>query len=963
MSCLDENAIVALTGGQVSPLEREQIKQHLDSCAACRDAVAAVTPADLEKATLADTLAASALGPERPPVETLRSGAMVSRYVILSVIGAGGMGVVYAAYDPELNRKIAVKLLRPTTHGNANALRTRLLHEAQAMARLQHPNVVAVYDVGTYGDEVFIAMEYVEGVTLTQWLSEKPRRWREVTDALVAAGRALAAAHAAGIVHRDFKPDNVILGADHRVRVLDFGLARSAQAEPTAPSAPAPEVESQPLGDDDALTLARTDTRWLAGTPLYMSPEQWKSLPVDAYSDQFSFCVTLFEALHGVRPFAAESAVGLAQAVVDGEIRRELPDQGVPAWLHKIVVRGLSADPGARYASMEALLAALTDDPAQRRRRWLLLAGVLAVLASAAIGYRAIERGKSALCTGAEKKWAGIWDAQRKQEVHTAFAATHAVYAEDSWRFVERALDAYVRDWVTMHTDSCEATRIRGEQSEELLDLRADCLEDRRREMRAQVDVLVVADAKTVQRAARATQSLGSISACADTAALKLPMRPPPDAETRARVEKVRGEVARARAMRNTSKYKEGLAVAVAAVDEAAAVHYRPVEAEALLQLGFLQHRSGDLRPAEQTFQKSLAAAIASRSGPVAAQAWVGLLAVAADSARYDEAQAAGRLALATLDSFGGSDVLLRYVLEQLGNVSDMQGKYDEALQHYRSATAVGQRIHGTDQAWASGPLVGEGNVLFQQGKYDEALASYRRALPIVESTLGSQHPDLGALVLGLGNVFFRQHKYAEAVEQYERVRAIWEATLDPKHPDLALVMNNIATVYQAQGKYDEALAMYRTALARREAALGPQHPDVASTLSNIGVVLNEQGKYGEALVSLRRALTIKEAALGSQHPSLVTTLEQIGVSELGEHRPAAALEVLTRAYALPAQGDPGEVAELRFALARALWETHRDRPRALQLAEEARAAYAAAGADSKKDLAEVEAWLRPKAQ
>jgi tetratricopeptide (TPR) repeat protein len=829
------------------------------------------------------------------------------------------------------------------------------------MARLQHPNVVAVYDVGTHGDEIFIAMEYVEGATLAHWLKEKPRPWREVIDVFVAAGRALAAAHEAGIVHRDFKPDNVILGTDRRVRVLDFGLARSAPIENA--SAPGDAIETLARTDARSLAVTQTDARLFAGTPLYMSPEQWRSLPADALSDQFSFCVALFEALHGVRPFAEDSVTGLAQAVLGGEVRRELPEKGVPVWLRKIVVRGLSVDPKARYASMEALLQALTDDPAQRRRRWLVAAGALGLVAAAAIGYRSVERGRSALCSGADKKWADIWDASRKQAVHASFAATHAVFAEDSWRAVERALDGYVRDWVNMYTDSCKATRIRGEQSEDLLDLRAECLENRRRELRAQVELLAAADAKTVERAVPAIQSLGSISACADTVALRLPTRPPPDAETRARVEKVRGEVARAMALRNHTRFKEGLAVAAVAAGEASALGYRPLEGEALVELGLLQLPAGDWRSAEQTFQKALVAAIGSRSGPVAVRAWMGLIRVDEKLARFDEAQTWGRLARAMLDSFGGNDQLLMSLFLQVANISRGQGKHDEALQHCRSALALAERMRGETYPWAVSALSCEGGVLSAQGKYDEALASDRRALEIDEATLGPQHPELGPLLIGMGNVFYGQYKYGEALSHYERARTIMETSLGPKHPDVASVINNIGNVYLAQGKYDEALAQYRTSLALKETGLGAQHPGVAASLANIGAILNKQGKFDEALVSLQRALAIKEAALGPQHPSLIATLVEIGLSELGKHQPAAALEAFNRAFAFPAasQARPIDFAELKFGLARALWDTHRDRPRALQLAEQARAVYAAAGVDGKKELAQVEVWLSPK--
>jgi serine/threonine protein kinase/Tol biopolymer transport system component len=352
--------------------------------------------------------------PHEAALSELPRGAIVDRYVVLRKVGAGGMGIVYAAHDPELDRKIALKLVvaQATETGSrpSGGLRARLLREAQAMAKLSHPNVITVYDAGTAFDQVFIAMEFVEGVTLGRWIKDKPRSVREVLDVFRQAGRGLSAAHAAGLVHRDFKPDNVLIDKGGRARVLDFGLARTAlkpdgqpgelpQAHPqpapaAAPTAAAQEPPPEPvdLGDtlpassQDHLEWALTMTGAMLGTPLYMAPEQHLSQPADARSDQFSFCVALYEALYGRLPFAGSSLAELRAAVTGGKIQDPPKNARVPAWVRAVLLRGLRVAPGDRYPSMDALLVDLGKDPSLTRRRWFFATGsALALLAAAGL--------------------------------------------------------------------------------------------------------------------------------------------------------------------------------------------------------------------------------------------------------------------------------------------------------------------------------------------------------------------------------------------------------------------------------------------------------------------------------------------------------------------------------------------------------------------------------------------------
>jgi eukaryotic-like serine/threonine-protein kinase len=308
-----------------------------------------------------------------------KSGGTLGKYRLERMIGAGGMGMVWAAYDPDLERQVAIKLLRDS--GEA-ALRTRLLREARAMARLKHPNVVAVYDVGTDGNRDYIAMELVDGSDFTEWLATKPPR-AEILAALLAAGRGLAAAHDAGLVHRDFKPHNVLRAKDGGVFVTDFGLARGqVEAIGELELAPAGSMRDVRTGAtpgrplDSVLDSALTQTGVLIGTPAYMAPEQFAGRAPDPRTDQFAFCVTAWEALAGSRPFTGGTLDELKAAA---ESSTRAPGAELPPRIRAILARGLDPRHDARWPDMRALLGALEAAIAPPRRRWQIPAVIAAV--------------------------------------------------------------------------------------------------------------------------------------------------------------------------------------------------------------------------------------------------------------------------------------------------------------------------------------------------------------------------------------------------------------------------------------------------------------------------------------------------------------------------------------------------------------------------------------------------------
>jgi predicted Ser/Thr protein kinase len=421
-------------------------------------------------------------------IRELAPGATLGRYAVVEKLGRGSMGVVYRAVDPQLDREVALKVMR--VHGGAA---DRLLDEAQALAQVAHPNVVAVHDVGRVDDDVFVAMELVEGLTLSSWCRASKRTTDEILQVFLAAGRGLVATHDKRLVQRDFKPDNVIVGHDGRVRLVDFGLARFESDEHEA---------------------------GFVGTPAYMAPEQFAHASVDARADQFSFCVALWEALYGQPPFAGETVAELEQAVTSGEVTPPPSQARVSQRLQAALRRGLATNPADRFASMHELLAAL--EPLQRR----VVSLAALALTSVAVGAFAVavawwwprERDADIVdpCAGAEQRLVGVWDPAVQQAMREAFARTELPYAEIAFERASKVLDGYAASWVVMATDACEATHVRHKQSEEALAARTACLDARLDHLRALTTTLTgeLADVDVDDAVHRAFE-LPPIEACA----------------------------------------------------------------------------------------------------------------------------------------------------------------------------------------------------------------------------------------------------------------------------------------------------------------------------------------------------------------------------------------------------------------------------------------------------------------
>jgi tetratricopeptide (TPR) repeat protein len=887
-------------------------------------------------------------------------GTEIGRYRILDPLGEGGMGVVYRARDLELGRDVALKFLRAAGPGGAKA-RARLLREAQALARLSHPNVIRVYEVGTHDGDVFVAMERVDGTSVKEWLKTR-RGWREIVALYAGAGRGLAAAHAVGLVHRDFKPSNVMVGSDGRARVLDFGLARAAGELPASEETPAPgdPPASDTSRSSSLLSEALTQMGALVGTPQYMAPEQFCTVACDARSDQFSFCVALYEALYGERPFAGRTYEELEENVTSGRIREPPSRAAVPPRLRRVLLRGLSVSPAKRFPSMAALLAELQRDPMALRRRALALAAMVLLLAMGVGGLIAAHRREAVHgCEDGGDKVRRVWNAARKQSLRLAFAATGKTYAADTFVDVERSLDRYASAWVAMHADACAATRGGGRPSEQLLDLRMHCLDERLEELKAQVDVLASADAVVLERASQAAGALGGLERCADAAALTAPVPPPADSATRRKVAALRSPLARAKALEETGKYKEGLEVALAAVTGARSIDYRPVLAEALFVRGQLEEDSGDTQAAAITLRDAVREAEAGRDDELAARSSIKLVQVLGLEARFEEAHDRASQAEAKIERLGRKEVLLSDLLHADSDLYWREGKYADALEVGQRALDLGQRVFGPEHSTVASSLLNLGNVHYLRGSFDQALASYQKALAIWEKSLGPDHPMVAMALDGVAIAEDKQRKFDLARRDFGRALAIRERTFGSDHPRVADSLINLGDEEMEGGSLALAQTYLERALAIRMKTSQPDSTDRGEAHLNLAAVLAARHHPELALPHYQLALEIYEKRLGHDHPDLAEPLRGLGEVYLRQHQPRRAVAPLERALELrEAQPtDPMHLAAIRARLAEALWDAGGDRNRARVLANKAMEYYRTVDPRD-PERGRVEAWL-----
>ena len=862
-----------------------------------------------------DTPAAGA-GPVRGEGQAIERGTVIDRYVALTRLGAGGMGVVYAAYDPELDRKVALKLLRARTGAGTEASvgRARLLREAQALARLSHPHVVAVHDVGTFGEQVWLAMEYVDGQTLGTWLKEQPRRWPEALRVMRDAGEGLAAAHAAGLVHRDLKPDNIMIGRDGRTRVMDFGLARADGEGPA-------RAASSGFGRRAALREDVTPEGGVMGTPAYMSPEQWRGEQADARADQFAFCVTLWEAAFGERPFAGETFAALATAITEGEVRPPPRGRGVPAWLRRVLQRGLQVEPARRFPTMRALLEALARGQARGRK---IRAGVaLAALAAGAGAVPLWQRHdlaqREAACAAAGGEIAAVWDEAARVRLAQALGSTGLGYAAAT---VEKAvpwIDRWAAAWSAVRVQVCRAAEVEGTSSLEVNARARACLEERREALVGLLEALAEDPTSGVQRAVVAAASLPPVATCADPVALARRPALPDDPAELAQVEALRRELLRVQGQLAAGRWVDGFARAEALRARAAGLGDAPLVAEVDLELGKLAEKVFKVDDAIAALTRAFVAGAASGQDEVAAEAASMLVFVVGYvQARHEAALPWARAAEAFVRRLGKQDDMpgAQY-LNSLASLHKSQGELELAVGLYERSLAIREAQLGPEHPTIAASLNNIANTRSALGQGEEAVALLERACSLSERALGSEHPFSVTLLSNLASAQSSRGALDAAQAAGERALQASERSFEPEHAQIGAVLTNLGQILEARGDQAGARRMFERALAINARNFGRESQHVADALGNLALVHQQQGALAEALAFETEALAIRTRIFGEDHLEAAWSLTGLAaIHRLGGDL-TTARGLARRAVAIRERGDGGqELAMAQIGLA-----------------------------------------------
>ncbi len=886
------------------------VRAHVDDCPTCAQALMRLT---FEGGTQA-TSNVDGPPPDPTAVERLAIGSRIGRYVVLSELGSGGMGVVYAAHDPELNRKVAIKLLQVSASEtlHTTAAQARLVSEAQAMAKLAHPHVVSVFDVGMLEDRVFVAMEFVDGQTLRDWLAEKPRSQAEVRVAMLEAARGLAAAHQVGLVHRDFKPDNVLVGKDGRVRVMDFGIAQAI--DPAA----------EDTGDQREQKVE--------GTPAYLAPEQLEGAKANELSDQFSFGVTLYEALYGARPFAGHPA--RRDPATRWVLQPARKDVAVSPALRRIALQALSVDPSQRFPTMSALIDALAVDPVARRRNRAL--GAVAVLSVAAIvgAYQWRLSESRQVCRGFEAKPARLFDPARRDTIRATFNATGKSYAEDSYTRTEKLLEGYATDWASARTEACEATRLRAEQPEEVLSLRMICLDRRLEEWSALIDLLGRADGELVQQSVKAALSLTPLNGCADIAALKAPVPPPTDPEVVARIDELRGPLAEVKALMDAGKYVEAEQKVTPLVKRALATNYAPIASEALYFEGLSKNKR-NLDGAGNLLREAFTQAILARDDARAVQASTQLVRDLWERGNFPQSEDWARVGLALSARAEHGKFLHAGMLQQVAGMYWRRGEMEEARRLLDQASAEMEGQPGAD-ALRGAILTARALVLDQTGDYQTALKLHAQAAEVQARLYGPEHPSPLSVQMNWTIALVGAGQPQKAIEVGERNLAAMEKTLGPSDPNTLGQVLCLAEAWLLLGEVEKAYALARRGTDEHVRVLGAEHPRTAVAYASLAETLVARGEVPEAISLSQRGLKILDAKIGQHGFVTLVILNSLGNSLLAGDRAAEALPMFERALKIAEEQKLMRVdrAVSQLGVARALTQLNRDPKRAQELAQ-----------------------------
>ena len=835
MGCLDEQTVVAFVHGALTGRKLVDAEKHLLGCPDCSTLVALAAPAPRQVTLKGPGAPHTREVPETPPsrgvpspspdlttaplptwgeshsdgsivdvssADVPRPGGTVGRYHLIQLVGRGGMGEVYAAHDPELDRKIAIKIMRADTLPN-DVEAQRMMREAQSIAKLSHPNLVTVYDVGTEGHRVFVAMELIEGDTVAAWLDRKRRSRDEILRVFIAAGRGLAAAHRAGIIHRDFKPQNVMVAADGAVRVMDFGLAALRQT----------------LHGPKAQRITRIGS--ILGTPLYMSPEQLCGQSVDPRADQFGFCVALYEALYGERPFSGENFAELRAAVLDGRPRPAPLSSRVPARLRAILLRGLSVVPGKRYPDMETLLKALEQFTVRRLGLGRMLAigaaagGLAFGLAFGAVWQLHGGTRVSSRCAGPPAKLASAWptaaDAPRRAEIRTAFmAAGNVPDARERFERASQSLDNYANAWTGSYRQYCEAADTGDSDARDAAALRMGCLDQRAVRLAALAETFAHADAKIVRKSVAATLALPALDSCADARTLKNIVLPS-DPALRERVQSLRDRLATLWATAASGHDWQALKPMGALVDEARAAGHDPLLAEALIVYARIRSPF-DPEGAEAVYEEAFKRGEAIHNDELAAEAAIQLITITgAVDHHFDTGERWARVADTTVER--GVPLRLRgSFLNNRGTLFAAKGAWRLAEADFTAAVAIRRQALGAAHPDLAASMINQAKAVLVLDDPKRALEIANKAFAIAAAFFPAESYEVGAARLVRGQSLIALDRVGEAGAEMQAVADTFERVLGRDHPFLADPMTGLGEIALAEHRPSEAQGLLERA-------------------------------------------------------------------------------------------------------------------------------------------------------
>lgn len=847
-------------------------------------------------------------------------GDQVGHFTVIEVIGRGGMGVVLLGYDARLHRRVAIKLITPRLTSDPQT-RARFLREARAIALVSHPNIVHVYEVGTHGPHLYMVMEHVEGKTLGEMLREGPLPWREAVRILSAAGRGLQAAHAHGVIHRDFKPSNVLVGEDGRVRVADFGIAHTGADEPETP------VEVQNTLDKILQHQPDLTGNRVLGTAPYMAPEQHRRESIDVRADQFAFCVSLFEAVSGTRPYGSGPRSTL-------QLRKhgsppELP-AGVdaPSNVRRVLRVGLQSDRDDRFADMDALLAALGRDG---RPRWVLPALAGTVLCLAAVG---LGMPDSPVVCGEAGDVADVWDDDARAKVQATFNGMDVSHASGTLLRVEVQLDRYADSWRAMAEESCEATHVHRRQSERVLDLRMQCLDRHRNALGSTVDLLAQADRAVAKNAARLVAELPPNAACGDVERLSARIPLPEEPKRRQAILDLQRELADIEVLVVGGQMETALERLEAASDIVDALDWPALQAEALL----LQATANDTDPALQEAAARKAVTAASRAGDTSgeAKAWGELLfSVGVRGGRVEDARTLEVGLDAALARLDPDDHQHYNALATKGALANAAGDYGRAVALFEEAIIEADRVLGPHDPRTSSLRNNLGTVLLFEGKTDKALVEFETALDMVTRTLGPKHPRAAEHQMNIAIVHLEDGRAEEAIDPLRTSIALFSEDEALNARRIAIARSNLAVALTDRGELSEAKTQAELSLEALGDIYPADHPHLAAPMHALGGIAAIIGDVEEAEAQYTRALEILDAAVGVDHPNRAQAFLSLAELRIDTGRGVEVIEALEHALErlVDARGEDSRavaLAELLLVDARldAGREPERDGPR-----------------------------------